>query len=219
MQTRFRVAILAGGQPPDPDYCRQQVARADRLICANGGFAVAMLLGLTPDAVVGDLDSLTPEQIDRLERSRIPVRRLPVTKDASDLELAMQLAHSWGARDVIVLGALGGRTDHLLFNLVAGLCYCREVGMRTVLANHDQEAFLVEPDHRILERQGWIASLLCLSATCTGVALKGFEFPLEGESLRRASSRTLSNRILAEEASISLEEGLLLALLVMPGPG
>lgn len=213
------MAILAGGEPPDPDFCRDQVARADRLICADGGYAVAMFLGLTPDAVVGDLDSLTLEQVAALERSRIPVRRLPVGKDASDLELAMQLAHAWGARDLVVLGALGGRTDHLLFNLVAGLCYCRQAGMRTILASHDQEAFLVEPNHLISQRQGWIASLLCLSDTCTGVDLKGFAFPLEGETLTRASSRTLSNRILETEATIALQEGLLLALLVMPGPG
>ncbi len=214
MRSQFHVAILAGGQRPDPELAAQATAHCQRLICANGGFDTAHDLGLTPNAVVGDLDSLDPELVQVLEKKKIPLRRHPPDKDLSDLELALRLAHSWGATEVTVLGALGGRLDHLIFNLVAGLTFCHEQRMKARLISRTVEALLISGTTTILDRPGWLASVLCLSESSQGVCLEGFEYTLQRATLRRAQSLGLSNRVVAPKATISVDSGLVVAILI-----
>lgn len=216
MRKQFKVTIVTGGLEPDPEVCGPHLDSADRVIAANGGFRVLRALGVTASAVVGDLDSLTEDEVALLERHRIPVRRHPVDKDASDLELALELAQVWGAGEVTILSSLGGRLDHLMFKLIAALCYCREAGMRARVHGRAGEVFLVEPGTRILDRLGWTCSLLALTETVEEVTLTGFQYPLSGERLHRSRSRGLSNRIVEVEAGIETGAGLLVGILLKP---
>ncbi|MEW6279587.1 MAG: thiamine diphosphokinase [Candidatus Eremiobacterota bacterium] len=213
----MRVAILAGGVEPDLEFCLAALQAADRVICADGGFALALQLGWVPDLVVGDLDSLGSEELHQLHRLGIPLQQSPPEKDQSDLELAIQAAAAWGATEVHLLGALGGRTDHMLFNLVACLSYCHRLGLPAHVLSSHTEARLVVDRWDISGRGGWLCSLLSLSEETVEVHLEGFLYPLAGETLHRHSSRGLSNRIQSDPARIRIRSGLLLAVLTPPG--
>ncbi|MBA2254511.1 MAG: thiamine diphosphokinase, partial [Chloroflexi bacterium] len=108
----MRVLIVAGGEVP----ARRRLDEAwpgwddavRLVVAADGGAVRAASLGLRPDLVVGDADSLLPEQLTALRASGVAIELSPVAKDATDLELAVRAATGRGATELVVLGAFGG---------------------------------------------------------------------------------------------------------------
>lgn len=205
----MRCALFAAGEESDLDHCRREAAACQLLICADGGYHLAHAAGLRVDLVVGDMDSLGVGPVEA------ELERHPAEKDESDLELALAAAARRGAREVVLLGALGGRLDHALFNLVAGLSYARELGLQARVSGSAAEVCLVDGELTLRGAEGRTCSLLALSEEVAGVDLEGFRYPLVGGTLRRARSRGLSNVVTAEVARIRAGTGLL--LLIMPG--
>ncbi|MFN8630166.1 MAG: hypothetical protein U0838_07550 [Chloroflexota bacterium] len=81
---------------------------ASAVVAADGGFARSAALGLRPDVLVGDLDSLAPDGVAEAEASGARIVRRPTDKDESDAELALLEAVEMGATRITVLGAFGG---------------------------------------------------------------------------------------------------------------
>ena len=109
------VVVVAGGDPPTPE----EIARlpADPVVvAADAGLDHAHAAGLTVAVAVGDMDSVSPEALAAAEQSGTRIERHPADKDQTDLELALELAARLADR-VIVIGAAGGRLDHLIGNL------------------------------------------------------------------------------------------------------
>ncbi len=77
------------------------------VICADGGYAHAKQLNIIPDLWLGDGDSLKSNEIFAKEKLFFPVR-----KDYTDADLAVREAIKRGFKEIIILGALGGRLDH-----------------------------------------------------------------------------------------------------------
>src|SRR3954451_22091333 len=89
------------------------------IVAADGGAAKAMALGLRPDVVVGDQDSLAPGTAQKLREDGVEVLVHPAAKDESDTELAVLEAVERGATELIVIGAFGGgRLEHTIANLL-----------------------------------------------------------------------------------------------------
>jgi thiamine pyrophosphokinase len=186
------------------------------VVAADGGAQQAARLGLRPDVVVGDADSIEPAELDALEAAGARVLLVARAKDASDTELAVAEAWAAGARAVTVLGALGGlRFDHALANVllttgerVAGLELTLLDGttrircLRATASGGSSELVLTG-------RAGDLVSLFPVG-TAQGVTTEGLEYPLAGESLPAGTSRGLSNVRLAATARVRLEEGALL---------
>lgn len=206
-----RALLLAGGPAPPADFVRSRHRPGDLVICADRGLLLAREAGLTPTVLVGDLDSLP-------EGEALPpeVRRFPVAKDASDLEIALEEAARRGAAECEILGALGGRWDHSLFNLVAVLERAAELGLPALLAAPGLEVRrLGEGVHALRGRRGWTLSLLPLEREAV-LSLEGVAFPLREQALRRASTRGLSNAVQADPAAVRVLRGPVLALLLEP---
>ena len=113
------VVVVAGGDPPTPE----EIARlpADPVVvAADAGLDHAHAAGLTVAVAVGDMDSVSPEALAAAEQSGTRIERHPADKDQTDLELALELAARLADR-VIVIGAGGGRLDHLIGNLARAL--------------------------------------------------------------------------------------------------
>ena len=92
---------------------------ADLVIAVDGGGVVCLEGGVTPDVLVGDLDSADSETVDTAARARRPSPPLPAEKDATDLELAIAEARAQGADEIVVTAATSGRLDHTLAALAA----------------------------------------------------------------------------------------------------
>ena len=97
-----RTIIFANGVLRQPDLIRMLLRPCDRIICADGGTRHALALDLTPDVIVGDLDSLDTEIRTKLEVAGVRFDIHPVRKDETDLELAIRLAIDEGADEIEV---------------------------------------------------------------------------------------------------------------------
>ena len=113
----LRILIFANGDLPDLAAARKLPAPDDLILCADGGSHHERALGLTPDALIGDLDSIAEEELAGVEGSKTAVVRVQRDKDETDLELAVNYALERDPAFIVIVGALGGRLDHTLGNI------------------------------------------------------------------------------------------------------
>jgi thiamine pyrophosphokinase len=213
----LRAVIFANGRLSHPDVDRGRLRPEDRILAADGGLHNALRLGVNPSVILGDLDSIDPASLPALEASGITLVRHPRRKDETDLELALQYAVQHGAREILVLGALGDRWDQTLANALL-LASPRLAATRTWLADGGQLLTVVRGGGSItLEAPpGTTLSLLPLAGDAQGVRTTGLEYALSGETLKFAATRGLSNTLLGSSATVGLDQGLLLVTLGGP---
>ena len=113
---RLLAVVFLDGDYGDPSWYRALAARADILLAADGGAAFLAAEGITPQAVVGDFDSLDEGVAGILEERGVELVRHPVRKDVTDGELAVEEALRRGAGEVVLAGATGA-LDHTLGHL------------------------------------------------------------------------------------------------------
>lgn len=184
------------------------------IVAADGGAARAIDLGLRPDLVVGDLDSLAPEEVERLRREGIEVEAWPVAKDASDAELALRAAVARDPVAVTILGALGGsRFDHALANLWL-LALPEAAGREVALLDERTRVRLLTAPGRLdlSGRPGDLVTLLAFGGDADGVTTEGLAYPLRDEPLAAGPSRGLSNVRLDRRAGVAVRAGRLIVI-------
>jgi thiamine pyrophosphokinase len=199
-------------------------ARFDLVVAADGGLRRAAAVGLSPDVLVGDLDSLDAGSLARSESAGLPIVRAPVDKDESDTELALLEAVRRGATRVTVLGALGGRRlDHALANVWL-LAHPDLEGIDIELLDAGARVSLVSapgPDGRPVTRAlpgtvGAVISLLPFGGDAHGVTTRGLRYPLADELLVTGPARGLSNVRIAADASVRVRSGRLVIVEAAP---
>jgi thiamine pyrophosphokinase len=185
----------------------------DTIICADGGTLHALELGLRPDLIVGDLDSLPAHIQAELTKQGIEIQTHPVRKDQTDLELAFHAAINRGATEIILLTALGGRLDQQLANLLL-LARPEWSPVRLGLADGNQRAWLMRgPDELTLTGEpGDTFSFVAFSETVTGIDLEQVEWPLHDVTIHLGSTLTISNRFLGKEMIVRIKTGIGLAI-------
>jgi thiamine pyrophosphokinase len=215
----MRAIIVAGGQAGPGTEHRQWVQAHDRIIGVDGGAARALAWGLVPDLVIGDMDSLPEEDRAALEAQGCRFVVHPRAKDETDLELALTHAAEQGAREILILAALGGRLDHTLANLLL-LALPALAGVQVRIVEGAQEALLVRGGGAatIEGQPGDLVSLLPLGGDARGVRTEGLAWALEGDTLRFGYSRGVSNKMTGPAARVEVEAGYL-AVVHGPEPG
>jgi len=212
----MRAIIIAGGQVEAAEGWKRWVREGDWILGADGGAARALAWGLTPHVVIGDMDSLPDEERAVLEGRGSAFVEHPRAKDETDLELALAYAVEHGAHEIVIFGALGGRLDHTLANvLLLALPSLQQVRARIV--DGRQEAFLIRNGGAVTVHgmPGDLISLLPLAGDAHGVMTEGLIWALDGDTLQLGFSRGVSNEMAGDQARIELEDGL---LLVVHGP-
>ena len=184
---------------------------ATRLFCADGGARAALSLGLRPDVVVGDLDSLDDAQQAQLAALGCRLAVYPVAKDWTDLELALKLAMEEGATEVVILGALGGRLDQELANIM--LLLLPELDNISVrIVDERQEMFVTRTEATITGQPGDIVSLIPWGGDVMGIITEGLMYPLRDEPLLAGPARGISNVMMGQVARVTLRSGALLVI-------
>jgi thiamine pyrophosphokinase len=203
--------IIANAPNLDATPYLAQIRAADALIAADGGALPLLRLGLPPQLVIGDLDSLDADSQAALLAQGVELRRYPRAKDQTDLELALLYVAGRGAAPIDILGALGGRWDHTLAN-VALLALPELRGRRVRLLADAQELFLVRDTAAIEGRAGDTVSLLPLTPEARGVTTRGLLYPLDDATLRYEQARGVSNVLRKPPGQVTLRDGLLLVV-------
>jgi thiamine pyrophosphokinase len=200
------VVVVASGQGP-----AVEVPAARAVVAADGGLDRAASLGLAVDVVVGDLDSVSAEALQRAEAEGARVVRHPAAKDATDLELALDEAVALGAKRVLVVASGGGRLDHLLASLLL-LGSERYAGLEVDALVGESLVQVVRGERTMHGTSGELVTLLPLGGAAAGVTTEGLEYQLASESLDAGSTRGVSNVFVGAEATVSVGRGVLLAV-------
>jgi thiamine pyrophosphokinase len=207
--------IFANGDVNDGEMVRRALAEAGPdalLIAADGGARVARYLGFTVHAVIGDMDSITALDLQRLERAGAVVLRSPAEKDETDLELTLLYAAEQGVAHIRVLGAMGDRLDQTISNLYL-LALPPLAGRDARVVAGRQEAFLLPAGGGEIEgAPGDTVSLLPLNGTAHGVTTDGLYYPLNDEDLVFGPARGVSNIMTGDRARVTTDGGVLLVL-------
>jgi thiamine pyrophosphokinase len=212
----MRAIIIAAGRADRDSSWEQWVRDGDWIIGADGGAARALDWGLSPQIVVGDMDSLPSASRASLVARGSCFIEHPRAKDETDLELALIYAVQQGAEEIVVLGALGGRIDHTLANMLLLTLPILE-GTLVRIVDGDGEILLVRSGETVTLQgsPGDLVSLMPIGGDALGVTTVGLAWALRGDKLRLGFSRGVSNQMKANEALVKVEQGF---LLVVHGP-
>ncbi len=211
-----RAVVFANGDCSKREWSLANIDANDLLLCVDGGVRHCLQANLTPDVVVGDLDSLDAQSKLALQNLNAETVRYPQDKDASDLELALQLLAERSCNEVLLLGISGGRSDHMLFNwqVVAG----RSWPFRLQLIDHSVIAYVVDAANPFAQSTpiGQTFSVVPVAAKAQGLCVSGARFPLQKVSLEVGSTLGLSNVVTESHLQVSVDAGIVLVMLVHP---
>ena len=195
------VIFCAGGF----DGLAQPIKEDDYIIAADGGYRHICDLGLTPDLVLGDFDSLgfVPEGAETF----------PVEKDDTDAMLAVRRGLELGFDRFVLYGGLDGeRLDHTLANFQT-LQYLADRGAKGYLVgNHYVAAVVKNAAVQFPETAEGVLSVFCMGADATGVTLSGLKYNVENGSLTAGFPLGVSNHFTGQKATVSVKNGSLLLL-------
>ncbi|HKK45500.1 MAG TPA: thiamine diphosphokinase [Balneolaceae bacterium] len=201
-----KVLILCNGNPPSEKLFRQCRADAEYFIAADGGGNIARNFGVSPDTVIGDLDSFEKCDEDTFEVL------FQADQESNDLEKALHHAKKKNASHVHILGATGQRLDHTLKNL----------SVLKQFHNHFRELLLKDDfgDTRLIDKSfrkeiaiGTQVSLFPLSGKVIGITTKGLKYPLQNEALENGIRDGSSNEVVENPIEITYKHGDLLLFL------
>lgn len=206
----MRVLILANGEPPSPELAQRLRAEHDILLATDGAVHTADKLGIAPNLVSGDFDSLRFAEA----QLRFPEAEFIVTldQDYNDLEKAILVARERGATSFTILGALGGRLDHSLANIALLARYHIEVSICilddkaavwAVSGTEDRPG-----EQTIVTTIGNTVSLLSLEGTAS-VTIAGVSWPLDRCRLP-VGSHGVSNVAVSDRVALRVSGGVVL---------
>lgn len=205
------VAVFTGGSQVPPSRVKPAISDVRVVIAADSGLHLAVAWDTKVHHVVGDMDSVDPSVLARARTAGATISTHPEAKDHTDLELALDEALRLGATKITVLGGAGGRLDHL-FGTAFVLTAQR-------FAAVEMRAFLGASTLTVIRREatltgpvGELVGLFALHGPARGVRTVGLEYPLDGEALSPASSRGVSNRLVADSASVAVDDGVVLCV-------
>lgn len=203
-----RALLICNGEHPSRSLARRLARRSDFIVAADGGANGARKLGITPDLIIGDLDSITPATRRFFSSTTvIHVAR----QDNTDMEKALDhiLSRS-SVREVLIIGATGNRLDHTLGNLVVLSRYIRR--LHVIACGDGWHAFPVRSGEEIRASVGTMVSLIPLN-DCRGVTLRGLKYPLHNAPLR-AGQIAVSNLVRRSPFTVALRRGQMLAVVL-----
>lgn len=195
------IIFCAGGF----DGLIQPVKDTDYILAADGGLAHVQSLGLTPNGILGDFDSLgyIPES----------AKVFPVEKDDTDAILAVRHGLAQGYKQFLLYGSLdGSRLDHTVANFQT-LQFLADHGATGYLIGIDSIATVIKNEsiHFRADARG-VISVFCLGADAKGVTLSGLKYPLKDGTLSAGFPLGVSNRFTGKDADISVTDGSLLVI-------
>ncbi|MBQ8800706.1 MAG: thiamine diphosphokinase [Clostridium sp.] len=187
------------------DTLAEPIGAEDLVIAADGGLAHTQKLGITPDVILGDFDSLGYEPAG--------ANVFPVEKDDTDAMLAVRRGLALGYREFVLYGSLDGpRLDHTIANFQTLQYLCDREAFGYLVGNRYIVTVVKNGSLRFPAGMEGTVSVFCMGADAAGVWEKGLYYPLEDAVLTAGFPLGVSNHFTGNEAEISVKNGSLLIL-------
>ncbi len=211
--------IGLGGICRDTPELRRNIPSRYYAVAADSGMSHFHLLGMVPDLLVGDMDSISASLLKEAKDGHILIHEYQRKKNRTDSEIAVENALSRGCSSLLFLGAFGSRLDHMLSNQMMAVSLASR-GIPVVLTDGVTFFHTVTPDNspfvfstKDLRENEDVLSLVPVRGDSVRVTLEGFEYPLDQEMILFGSTRMVSNTVPAAgnqkngRAAVSIDSG------------
>ena len=213
----MRSIIFANGEFQTPIQ-PVEIQKEDLVIAADGGSRHCLSLDIKPAVLIGDLDSIDQELLKDWQKTGVEIIQHPEDKNETDLELALLLAQERGAKEILVYGAVGGRLDMTLGNLIM-LAHPRLIPQITLICGNEEVHLLHAKESLSLSgKPGEIVSLIPMKPGTSIVSTNGLLYPLNNDALKFGYTRGISNQLVKKQATINLDFGLLVIIHTRKSP-
>ena len=203
----MKALILAGGDLHLSSFVKN--IKADFIVAADSGLHHAKTLGLKPDLIVGDFDSVKQDILK--EYSHIPTQTFSEHKDLLDIEIALQAAREQGATSFQILGATGSRLDQSLATFFIASTLKRQ-GFEISIHGKQDVFFLSNESKHFDLPEDQLFSLLSLDKV-SKVSLENALYPLNNHPLKFGIGLGVSNRVKVSPLTVTVQEGLVAVIL------
>lgn len=206
------ILICAG----DMNLTQIEAAKEDYVIAVDGGYLYCQFLGIEPQLVIGDFDSIGEEHEEALAQyaAKYPQRlvRLQPEKDDTDTLAAVKEGLKRGYRNFRFYAAMGGRIEHTIANMQT-LLFLKEQGAQGYLMDAECMVFVICEEEIAFRREmeGYL-SLFAMNGQAAGVTIRHMKYPLQDATVTESFPIGISNEYIGEAASVSVKKGNLLAI-------
>lgn len=210
-----KTVIISGGEL-DEGFAEKVLAEYEGayIIGVDKGVEFLYRNEILPQYIVGDFDSIDSEIIDYYRNeTQVSIREYNPIKDATDTEIAIRLGITLGSSELIILGATGGRIDHLWANIQTLSIAC-SAGVEAYILDEKNKIRVIDKPCVLKksEAYGPYLSVFSLTGEIFDFNLRGTKWPLSHHILRPMDSLTVSNRFEAEEVEIDFADGMIVVM-------
>ena len=197
----MKCVLLCNGELPDNEKFWKQVKEADLFICADGGANSAKKLGIEPDVIIGDYDSVLQSTLDAFSNSKLVKIE---EQNSTDFEKALDYLLKQNATHVDIWGASGHRIDHTMGNLSSLVRYSRQ--FKAYFHSNNSTTFLLPYDFEKKFKLGQTISLLPVPKA-DFIVTKGLKWELNSETLELGKRVGTLNKVSEELVKIYYQSG------------
>jgi thiamine pyrophosphokinase len=210
----MKALVFANGRAKDGVMVRRALTdvKGALIIAADAGTRIAQKFGFVPQVVIGDMDSLTTDELAQLTSAGAILHRYPAEKNETDLELALMYAANKGATWIRVLGATGGRFDQTLANVYLLALPQLDSCDIALVANNQIIRLFRAGTHTLEGNVGDTISLIPVSGDVSGISTHNLKYPLRDETLHFGPARGMSNVMEAKTAQVTVGAGWVLCV-------
>lgn len=197
----MKAYIFTGGEIFH-QYIAELPEEGDLVISADAGYKNATLMGVHTNILIGDFDSLgrIPDDVDE-------VKQVPVEKDLTDTQIAVETAIEKGAEEIIIVGSTAGRFDHALSMMAILEKYWGSRVPVYIVNGQNRVRFIRNSGFIVVRSQYKYFSVLAADEKVKGVSIDGGKYPLKNATLQRSHQFAVSNEITKNAALINVRKG------------
>jgi thiamine pyrophosphokinase len=204
----MRAIVIGGGEAPSKELILSYLDKEALIIAADGGANILYEYNMTPQYLLGDFDSISPQIFEEIQGS-CDVIKFPVEKDYTDSDLALDKATELGATEVVFLGCTGKRVDHFLGNICV-LYRALKRGILAYIVDEYNILYLIDKPTLLKGEKGDTFSLLSYFQNVKGLTITGAKYSLKNFDLEVENNLTISNKFDCREVNIEFKSGVLL---------
>lgn len=207
----MKAVIIACGEDIDNEVLMGEIESSDCIICADGGGEIAYSRGITPDYLIGDLDSINPEILEIFKEKSVEIIKYPRDKDYTDTELCLYKALEIGCMEICIIAGVGSRIDHSLGNI--GLLHLiSKKGGKGYILSGKSSIYLCNDSIRLCGEVGDTISIIPFNGNAKGLKSSGLRFELNNTDIEFGKPIGISNEMTEKEFSIEIEKGEILVI-------
>ena len=203
------MTALIIGNGDDVNKSAIESMKFEYVICADGGLEKAESLGVVPNVILGDFDSVDADVLGKYQSINTETKKYPAEKDFTDMELSIEFAIEQGYKDLLLVGATGGpRLDHFIANIMLLEKYFN-LGVNIEIVDNNNKIQIISDNTDLLleNKKNHFISILPITESINGLTLEGFKYPLDKVSVKRGSTLCVSNEIVLNSGKVILEKG------------